>query len=71
VLSLCCPLTQEGTADVALADLQAYDARQLRYVACKIHQLTPQWSEDRKRNYVRHAVCALPHLWSPSNLLLL
>ena len=42
----------------ALGALQAYDARQLRYVACKIHQLTPQWSEDRKRNYVRHAVCA-------------
>ena len=54
-----------------LAALQAYDARQLRYVACKIHQLTPQWSEDRKRNYVRHAVRALPHLWRPANLLLL
>ena len=46
------------TSDARLAALQAYDASQLRYVACKIHQLTPQWSEDRKRNYVRHAVRA-------------
>jgi tousled-like kinase len=35
---------------------QAYDADELRYVACKVHQLVPQWSEDHKRSYVRHAV---------------
>ena len=27
-----------------------------RYVACKIHQLVPQWTEEHKRSYVRHAV---------------
>jgi tousled-like kinase len=27
----------------------------MREVACKLHQLSPQWSEERKRTYVRHA----------------
>lgn len=39
---------------------QAFDSEELRYVACKIHQLSPQWSEDRKRSYVRHAVRPSP-----------
>lgn len=34
---------------------KAFDVEALRFVACKIHQLSPQWSEDRKRGYVRHA----------------
>jgi hypothetical protein len=35
---------------------QAYDVDENRYVACKIHQLVPQWTEEHKRSYVRHAV---------------
>lgn len=27
-----------------------------REVAVKIHQLTPQWSEEKKASYVKHAV---------------
>lgn len=27
-----------------------------RYVACKIHQLNREWKEERKVNYIRHAV---------------
>jgi hypothetical protein len=27
----------------------------MREVACKLHQLSPQWGEERKRTYVRHA----------------
>eukprot|EP00761_Pharyngomonas_kirbyi_P009781 gb/GECH01009799.1/.p1 GENE.gb/GECH01009799.1/~~gb/GECH01009799.1/.p1 ORF type:complete len:774 (+),score=175.72 gb/GECH01009799.1/:1-2322(+) len=34
---------------------KAYDLDECRIVACKIHQLHPQWSEERKRNYIKHA----------------
>lgn len=34
---------------------KAYDTAEMREVACKLHQLSPQWSEERKRTYVRHA----------------
>lgn len=34
---------------------KAYDTVEMREVACKLHQLSPQWSEERKRTYVRHA----------------
>ena len=34
---------------------KAYDIQELRYVACKIHQLVAGWGEERKRSYVRHA----------------
>jgi len=34
---------------------KAWDSVQMREVACKLHQLNPQWSEERKRTYVRHA----------------
>jgi tousled-like kinase len=34
---------------------KAYDLRELRYVACKIHQLNSSWSDERKLNYTRHA----------------
>ena len=34
---------------------KAFDLIELRYVACKIHQLNPQWSDARKQNYTRHA----------------
>jgi hypothetical protein len=35
--------------------VQGYDLQNLRYVACKIHQLSTQWAVERKRNYTRHA----------------
>eukprot|EP01128_Nolandella_sp_AFSM9_P003263 TRINITY_DN1387_c0_g1_i1.p1 TRINITY_DN1387_c0_g1~~TRINITY_DN1387_c0_g1_i1.p1 ORF type:complete len:619 (+),score=106.50 TRINITY_DN1387_c0_g1_i1:24-1880(+) len=35
---------------------KAYDAQLLRYVACKVHQLNPLWSEARKANYSRHSI---------------
>jgi len=34
---------------------KAWDSVEMREVACKLHQLNPQWSEERKRTYVRHA----------------
>lgn len=34
---------------------RAYDLREHRYVAAKVHQLKAQWSEERKRNYTKHA----------------
>lgn len=27
-----------------------------RYVACKLHGLNAQWSEDKKQSYIRHAI---------------
>eukprot|EP01087_Luapelamoeba_hula_P017125 TRINITY_DN5377_c0_g1_i1.p1 TRINITY_DN5377_c0_g1~~TRINITY_DN5377_c0_g1_i1.p1 ORF type:complete len:687 (+),score=82.33 TRINITY_DN5377_c0_g1_i1:320-2380(+) len=35
---------------------KSYDLVENRYVACKIHQLAPQWSETKKLSYTRHAV---------------
>jgi len=35
---------------------KAFDLVELRYVACKIHQVNPAWHDERKRNYTRHAV---------------
>ena len=34
---------------------RAYDLHDHREVACKIHQLSPHWSDERKANYTRHA----------------
>ena len=34
---------------------KAVDLRNFRYVACKIHQLNPAWSEAKKKNYTKHA----------------
>ncbi len=39
-----------------IASLQAYDLRDLRVVAAKVHQLNPGWSEARKASYVKHAI---------------
>lgn len=33
---------------------KALDLQELRDVAVKIHQLNPQWSEERKQSYIRH-----------------
>ncbi|XP_042512114.1 serine/threonine-protein kinase TOUSLED-like [Macadamia integrifolia] len=35
---------------------KAYDLVEFRYVACKLHGLNPQWSEEKKQSYIRHAV---------------
>ena len=40
---------------VCFDELQAFDLKTQSYVACKIHQLNPQWQAARKDNYVRHA----------------
>ncbi|KAL9235392.1 hypothetical protein vseg_010153 [Gypsophila vaccaria] len=35
---------------------KAYDLVDHRYVACKLHGLNPQWSEEKKQSYIRHAI---------------
>ncbi|GLT81906.1 hypothetical protein SLE2022_003310 [Rubroshorea leprosula] len=35
---------------------KAYDLVEHRYVACKLHGLNAQWSEDKKQSYIRHAM---------------
>ncbi|CAN1187288.1 Serine/threonine-protein kinase TOUSLED [Linum perenne] len=35
---------------------KAFDLVEHRYVACKLHGLNAQWSEDKKQSYVRHAI---------------
>jgi len=34
---------------------RAYDLSEHKYVACKIHQLNVHWSDERKKNYTKHA----------------
>ncbi|CAL9231061.1 unnamed protein product [Arabidopsis halleri] len=34
---------------------KAYDLVDHRYVACKLHGLNAQWSEEKKQSYIRHA----------------
>ncbi|KAG9149107.1 hypothetical protein Leryth_010706 [Lithospermum erythrorhizon] len=35
---------------------KAFDLVEYRYVACKLHGLNANWSEDKKQSYVRHAI---------------
>ncbi|KAK9939276.1 hypothetical protein M0R45_015977 [Rubus argutus] len=35
---------------------QAFDLVEHRYVACKLHGLNAQWSEEKKQSYIRHAI---------------
>src|SRR5690606_14235531 len=35
---------------------KAYDLIECRYIACKIHELSNQWTENRKRNYIKHVL---------------
>ncbi|CAN6439935.1 unnamed protein product [Victoria cruziana] len=35
---------------------KAYDLLDYRYVACKMHGLNAQWSEEKKQSYIRHAI---------------
>ncbi|XP_038044627.1 serine/threonine-protein kinase tousled-like 2 [Patiria miniata] len=35
---------------------KGFDLKEQRYVACKIHQLNKEWKEDKKANYIKHAL---------------
>jgi len=35
---------------------KAYDLTDYKVVACKIHQLNPNWKEHRKENYIKHVL---------------
>jgi len=35
---------------------KGFDAKEQRYVACKIHQLNKDWKDDKKANYIKHAL---------------
>lgn len=35
---------------------RAFDLNENRYVACKIHHVNKEWKEDKKANYVKHAM---------------
>ncbi|KAI5323322.1 hypothetical protein L3X38_032394 [Prunus dulcis] len=35
---------------------KAFDLVEHRYVACKLHGLNAQWSEEKKQSYIRHAI---------------
>ncbi|KAJ0769826.1 putative protein kinase TLK family [Helianthus annuus] len=35
---------------------KAFDLVEYRYVACKLHGLNANWSEDKKQSYIRHAI---------------
>ncbi|KAL6497832.1 hypothetical protein OROHE_026859 [Orobanche hederae] len=35
---------------------RAFDLVEHRYVACKLHGLSAQWSEEKKQSYIRHAI---------------
>lgn len=32
---------------------KAFDLREQRYTACKVHQLNKDWKEDKKANYIK------------------
>lgn len=34
---------------------KAYDLKECRIVACKLHQLSGEWSDAKKENYIKHA----------------
>lgn len=36
---------------------QAVDLKELKYVACKIHQLNKDWKDDKKANYIKYVLC--------------
>ncbi|KAF6017306.1 TLK2 [Bugula neritina] len=35
---------------------KAFDMKEQRYVACKIHQLNKDWHDEKKANYIKHAL---------------
>ncbi|BFY97086.1 hypothetical protein BsWGS_00126 [Bradybaena similaris] len=49
---LLCLLGKGGFSEVH----KGFDLKEQRYVACKIHQLNREWKEDKKANYIKHAL---------------
>lgn len=37
---------------------KAFDLREQRYTACKVHQLNKDWKEDKKANYIKYVFLA-------------
>lgn len=35
---------------------KGFDVKEQRYMACKVHQLSKEWKEDKKANYIKHAL---------------
>lgn len=35
---------------------KGFDLKEQRYAACKIHQLNKDWKDDKKANYIKHAL---------------
>lgn len=35
---------------------KAFDLKEQRYVACKVHQLNKDWKEDKKANYIKYVL---------------
>jgi len=35
---------------------KAFDIKEQRYVACKVHQLNKDWKDEKKANYIKHAL---------------
>ncbi|KAF1744433.1 hypothetical protein MXB_374 [Myxobolus squamalis] len=35
---------------------KAFDLKEFKYMACKIHQLSSEWRDEKKANYIKHAV---------------
>jgi len=35
---------------------KGFDLKEQRYVACKIHQLNKDWKDEKKANYIKHAL---------------
>lgn len=36
--------------------LQAFDLKEQKYVACKIHELSKEWRDERKANYIKSVI---------------
>ncbi|XP_060066938.1 serine/threonine-protein kinase tousled-like 2 [Ylistrum balloti] len=49
---LLCLLGKGGFSEVH----KGFDLKEQRYVACKIHQLNREWKDDKKANYIKHAL---------------
>ncbi|KAI3383308.1 hypothetical protein SNEBB_010498, partial [Seison nebaliae] len=35
---------------------KGFDLKEQKYVACKVHQLTKEWRDEKKVNYIKHAL---------------
>lgn len=41
---------------------KAFDLREQRYTACKVHQLNKDWKEDKKANYIKWVRTIRPNI---------